>query len=176
MKLYNLDDAKKLVENSENRIIDKEYDEDNTSSYSLIEFDDAKTKILKYVLYKKRSENEIKRKFEKIYSEEIIEDVIDNLKEKGYINDLAYIERTVNEFIALKNLSIKEIKYKLISKGIKFKDIESYFESNYEVLLDYEKKSAKNLVKKKINTMEENDIKIYLIKKGYKEESIKEAI
>lgn len=176
MKLYNLDDAKKLVENSENRIIDKEYDEDNTSSYSLIEFDDAKTKILKYVLYKKRSENEIKRKFEKIYSEEIIEDVIDNLKEKGYINDLVYIERTVNEFMALKNLSMKEIKYKLISKGVKTKYIESYFESNYEVLLDYEKKSAKNLVKKKINTMEENELRVYLIKKGYKEESIKEAI
>lgn len=176
MKLYNLDDAKKLVENSENRIIDKEYDEDNTSSYSLIEFDDAKTKILKYVLYKKRSENEIKRKFEKTYSEEIIEDVIDNLKEKGYINDLVYIERTVNEFMALKNLSMKEIKYKLISKGVKTKDIESYFESNYEVLLEYEKKSAKNLVKKKINTMEENELRVYLIKKGYKEESIKEAI
>ena len=176
MKLYNIDDAKKLVENSKNRIIDEEYDEDKSSSYSLIEFDDAKTKILKYVLYKKRTENEIKRKFDKVYSEEIIEDVIDNLKEKGYINDLVYIERTVNEFIALKNLSIKEIKYKLISKGVKTKDIESYFELHYEELLEFEKKSAKNLALKKRNTMEENDLRLYLIKKGYKEESIKEAI
>ena len=31
--------------------------------YSLEEFDEAKTRVLKYILYKKRTENEIKTKF-----------------------------------------------------------------------------------------------------------------
>ena len=33
--------------------------------YTIEEFDKAKTKILKYIIYKKRSENEIRRKYEK---------------------------------------------------------------------------------------------------------------
>ena len=33
--------------------------------YTIDEFDKGKTKILKYILYKKRSENEVRRKFEK---------------------------------------------------------------------------------------------------------------
>ncbi len=175
MKLYNLDDIKKITNESPNKIED-EYDDSKESSYSLIDFDKAKTRILKYVFYKKRSENEIRKKFEKEFSEEIIDDVLENLKENGYINDLTYIDRTVNEFIILKNLSMKEVRYKLMSKGVKSKDIDEYFSENYETLLEYEKKSAKNLVRKKSNQMDEYELKGYLIKKGYKEESIKEAI
>lgn len=115
MKLYNLDDIKKITNESPNKIED-EYDDSKESSYSLIDFDKAKTRILKYVFYKKRSENEIRKKFEKEFSEEIIDDVLENLKENGYINDLTYIDRTVNEFIILKNLSMKEVRYKLMSK------------------------------------------------------------
>ena len=33
--------------------------------YTIEEFDKGKTKILKFILYKKRSENEVRRKFEK---------------------------------------------------------------------------------------------------------------
>ena len=32
--------------------------------YTVEEFDKEKTKVLKYVLYKKRSENEVRKKFE----------------------------------------------------------------------------------------------------------------
>ena len=34
--------------------------------YSIEEFDEAKTKVLKYILYKRRTESEIKNKFSKI--------------------------------------------------------------------------------------------------------------
>ena len=84
----------------------------------LEEFDKLKTKVLKYILFKKRTENEIRQKF--ISDEgELLDDVIDELKELDYINDEKYIEKAVKEFINLNNLSIKEIEYKLISKGIK---------------------------------------------------------
>ena len=55
--------------------------------YTIEEFDNAKTKVLKYILYKKRSEQEVKQKFSNVMEEELLEDVIDYLKEANYIND-----------------------------------------------------------------------------------------
>ena len=94
-----------------------------------IEFDKLKTKVLKYALYKKRSEAEIRRKFAE-NSGEMLDEVIENLKENGYINDFLYIQKTVDEFQRLKNLSIKELEYKLLSKGINKHDLEDYISQN----------------------------------------------
>ena len=69
--------------------------------YTVEEFDREKTKVLKYVLYKKRSENEIRQKFSKNIEENLLEDIIDYLKEAKYIDDKEYIRKTVNNFIAL---------------------------------------------------------------------------
>ena len=142
--------------------------------YSVEEFDNAKTKLLKYICYKKRTEQEIKNKFCKTVEESLLEDVIEELKEIGYIDDSNYIKRAVNEFMALNNMSIKEIKYKLLSKGIKSNILDDYISENYDELLEYEKKSAKKIAIKK-SGLEKQEIKNYLMKKGYKEESIKEV-
>ena len=202
MKIYSLEEIKKLSENgnfnkennynSQNKCLKNKcennndkinYEDDNAQinyennfGYSLVEFDNAKTKILKYVLYKKRSENEIIKKFENEFDSDLIQAVVSDLKEKGYVNDANYIKRSVNEFMALRNLSLFEIKYKLMSKGIKTSDIEDYFFKNYEVLMEYEKSSAKKIAQKKFSKMEEIDIKKYLMKKGYKSDSIKAAL
>ena len=82
------------------------------------EFDKLKTKVLKYILFKKRTEQEVRQKFRED-SGEMLEDVIEELKELNYINDENYIQRAVNEFKNLKNVSIKEIQYKLMTKGLK---------------------------------------------------------
>ena len=74
--------------------------------YTVEEFDKEKTKVLKYVLYKKRSENEIRKKFENQIEENLLEDIIAYLKEAKYIDDKEYIRKTINNFMALKNLSI----------------------------------------------------------------------
>ena len=136
--------------------------------YTIEEFDKEKTKILKYILYKKRSEAEIRKKFSGIMDENLLEDIIEYLKEAGYINDKEFIEKTVNNIIALKNLSIKEIKYKLMSKGLDKNDIEDYISENKEKLEEYEKKSAENITNKKSSSMEPEEIKQYLLKKGFK--------
>lgn len=141
---------------------------------NLEEFDRLKTKVLKYVLYKKRTEAEIKQKFSDI-PEEQLDEVIQDLKTNGYINDNSYIERAVNEFKNLKNMSIKEIQYKLMAKGIKKDDIDNYICNNKEELLDYEINSAKNIFTKKQTTMEEEEIEMYLRKKGFLSETIKLA-
>lgn len=143
--------------------------------YTIEEFDKLKTKILKYIMFKKRTEQEIKRKFSEEDSE-MLADVIDHLKEIGYISDENYIERAVAEFMNLNNLSIKELKYKLQTKGIKADMIEDYIYNHMDELEEYEINSAKNIIIKKQNSMEEQKLIQSLLKKGYKMDSIKEAI
>lgn len=147
--------------------------------YSLDEFekfDKMKSKVLKYVIYKKRTEQEIRKKFEKEFDENILNDIIEELKENKYIDDFNYIERAVNEFVNLKSLSIKEIKYKLYSKGIKSNLIDDYISANIDELKEYEVKSAYKIINKKMNSMETEDIKLYLLRKGYCEDNIRQAL
>ena len=47
--------------------------------YSKEEFDKEKTKVLKYILYKKRSEYEIRNKFSKSIEENLLDDIIEYL-------------------------------------------------------------------------------------------------
>ena len=143
--------------------------------YTIEEFDKEKTKVLKYIIYKKRSEQEIRNKFAKTIDENMLEDIIEYLKEANYINDKEFIEKTINNFKILKNLSIKEMKYKLMAKGLDKDDIEDYFYENKEELEEYETKSASNIIYKKSASMEQDEIKQYLLKKGYKRESINRA-
>jgi len=143
--------------------------------YSIEDIDFAKTKILKYISFKKRTENEVRLKFNKVINEELLDDAIEELKENGYIDDNKYIVRAINEFMALKNLSIKEIKYKLMAKGINKNLIENYISNNKDTLVDYELQSAKNIAIKKSN-LEKEEIKNYLMKKGFALDSIDEAI
>ena len=72
-------------------------------------------------------------------------------------------------------MSIKEIEYKLLSKGINKDKIENYISENREALLEYEQKSAKHIFIKKQTTMEEYNIIQYLKKKGYLSETIELA-
>ena len=144
--------------------------------YTIEEFDEQKTKILKYILYKKRTEQEIKTKFAKTVKEDLLEDIIEYLKEANYINDNEYVERTINNFKALKNLSIRELTYKLLAKGIKKDDIDDYIYENREELEEYEQKSISNIIYKKQTSMETEEIKQYLLKKGYKQENIRKVI
>lgn len=144
--------------------------------YTIEEFDREKIKVLKYILYKKRSENEIRNKFSKSIEENLLEDIIQYLKEAKYIDDKEYIEKTINNFKTLKNLSIREVKYKLMSKGISKNDIDEYMYENREEMEEYEIKSANNIFYKKSPSMENEDIKQYLLKKGYKSENINKAM
>ena len=136
------------------------------------EFDKLKTQVLKYVLYKKRSEAEVRQKYLK-NNRKMLNNVIENLKENGYIDDNQYIQKSVAEFIRLKNMSIKEVQYKLLSKGINKDLIDDYIYNNKEDLLEYEINSAKKIFLKKQNTLEKEGILDYLRKKGYMSETIK---
>ena len=144
--------------------------------YNIEEFDQQKTKVLKYILFKKRTEQEVRNKFAKTMPEDLLNDIIDYLKEAKYINDVEYIEKTINNYKALKNLSIRELKYKLMTKGLDKDDIENYMYDYREELEEYEKKSAANILYKKQGSAEPEEIIQYLMKKGYKTENIRKAI
>lgn len=139
------------------------------------EYDKYKTKVLKYVLYKKRTESEIKKKFEKEIDPNMLDDIMDDLKENGYIDDSKYIERAINEFINLKSLSLKQIRYKLMGKGINNDLINEFFFNNEENLKKYEIKSINSIINKKNNESAEEIIQT-LLKKGFEYDNVKEAL
>ena len=137
--------------------------------YDIKEFDNQKTKILKYIMYKKRTEYEVRTKFKNQVDEDMLDDIIEYLKEAKYINDYEFIEKQVHEYMLLKTMSIKEIKYKLYGKGLDKKLIEKYIDENYERLQEYENKCIEKIKTKKSQTMDEQEIQQYLYRKGYKE-------
>jgi len=136
------------------------------------EFDNLKTKMLKYIMYKKRTEKEIRQKFANC-DENMVDDAIEYLTEAGYISDKSYVERAIEEFVNINTLSLKEIKYKLMSKGVNTSLIEDYISLHYDKLLEYEAKCAQKIYYKKINSMEKPEVIAFLMKKGYREESIR---
>ena len=139
------------------------------------EYDKYKTKVLKYVIYKKRTENEIRRKFDNEIEPDMLDDIIEELKENKYISDDQYVERAINEYIALKNMSLKQIKYKLQAKGISNYLIEDYISKNSEIIKEYEIKSANNIITKKYDDSPEEIIQ-NLLKKGFEYDNVKEAL
>lgn len=142
--------------------------------YSVEEFDKQKTRVMKYIVFKRRTEKEVRTKFESTIESNMLEDIIQYLKEAKYLDDKEYIEKAFNNFQALKNLSQKEVKYKLLAKGININDIEDYFYENKEKLDQYEKNSIKNIIYKKQKDMDQEEIKQYLLKKGYHIDNINE--
>ena len=134
----------------------------------LKEFDAQKTKVFKYITYKKRTEQEVRNKFRGQIEEKMLEEIIDYLKEAKYLDDYEFIEKQVREYMNLKTMSIVEMKYKLATKGLDRKLIEKYIDNNYEELKEYEQRCIEKIKSKKAGTMEEQEIAQYLYKKGYK--------
>ena len=120
-------------------------------------------------------EKEVIQKFSSSVDQNLLEDVIEHLKEIGYINDESYIERAVNEFMAINTLSIREMKNKLYAKGISSDIIDWYFEKNEDEIVEYELRCAKKTILKKQSQMEREEIEQFLYRKGYSLEITKEA-
>ena len=135
--------------------------------YTPEEFDRCKTKVMTYILYKKRTESEVRKKFCSVMEEEILDDIIEYVKEAGYINDQEYIKKLVQEYMNLKEMSIREIKLKLYQKGIYADEINNYIEENREMLEEYELNSARKVFDKKKNLNDKQKITRYLLNRGF---------
>lgn len=135
--------------------------------YTVEEFDENKTKVMSYVLYKKRTEYEVRKKFCSTIEENMLDDIIEYIKEAGYINDAEYVKKLFNEYMNLKSMSIREIKNKIYAKGVYVDYIEDYISENREMLDEYELNSARKLYAKKIKLSEPKKVKVYLLNKGF---------
>ena len=62
---------------------------------------------MNYILYKKRTEQETRKKFASSIEPNLLEEIIEYVKEAGYLDDKNYIERTFQEYKKLKDLSRK---------------------------------------------------------------------
>lgn len=133
------------------------------------------TKLMKYIIFKKRTEQEVRKKMQDMhYEENYIEEAIAYLKETQYINDEQYIVRYIENCRRLKHCSVMEIRYDLRKRGIADDLIERYLS---EELYDFEVESAKILAAKKYkNETDFEKIRRYLAGKGYQRNSIAKAI
>ena len=135
--------------------------------YTPEEFDKYKTKVMTYILYKKRTESEVRKKFCSVIEEEILDDIIEYVKEAGYINDQEYIKKLVQEYMNIKEMSIRELKLKLYQKGIYADEINDYINENREMLEEYELNSARKVFDKKKNLNDKQKITRYLLNRGF---------
>ena len=53
--------------------------------YTIEEFDKEKTKVLKYIMFKKRSEYEVRNKFSGTIEENLLDDIIDDMESNLYV-------------------------------------------------------------------------------------------
>ena len=116
---------------------------------------------------KKSVVNDIVKYAETLSDEQLLDEIIEYLKEANYLDDYQFIQKQVNEYMMLKTLSIRELKYKLLEKGLDKKLVEKYIEDNREELEEYEKKCIEKIRRKKAGNMEEEKINQYLFRKGY---------
>ncbi len=131
-------------------------------------------KLMKYVLFKKRTENEIRQKCKTLnYEENYIEEILEHLKECKYIDDDCYVDKYIKNVMKLKQVSINEIKIDLLRRGISKDLIEKHITEELE---EYETNSAISLAEKKIKTMDKEKLKRYLLNKGFSYINISKAI
>lgn len=132
-------------------------------------------KLMKYVLFKKRTVKEVREKCKLLgFSPEYIDEIIAYLEENGYLDDEKYVMKYILNIIKLKKKSVQEIRFDLLRRGIEEQIIEKYITEELRV---FELKSAIELAKKKYKDC--NDVlkvRKYLATKGYSREVINKAI
>ena len=138
------------------------------------ELDKYRSKVLRYALYKKRTEKEIRTKFAN-ENQDYLDEIIDFMIEDNYINDSEYIEAYFYESSILRSQSIKEITFKLIEKGLNRNDIDKYIQADSEDLQEYEINSAIVLLDKRSDKEADKNIS-YLLNKGFSMDNIRLAI
>ena len=132
-------------------------------------------KLMKYVLFKKRTEKEVRTKCKQFdYTNDYVDEIIDYLKEADYIDDELYIKKYIQNVMRLKKCSVFEIKMDLLRRGIEDEIIEKYVD---ETLYEYEEQCAIELAQKKYRADGEIEkVKRYLMNKGYSHSNVSKAI
>lgn len=169
---YNLNKGKSIDENYLKEIVE----EDNYLK--------GKNYALKVIERNYKTEKEVIDKLiRKEYKPEIIERIIEFLKEYNFINDEKYCEMFIREKIS--SCGRNKIKYLLMKKGIKGDIIDTEMRKIHEDHEDIEKDNGFKVAEKKYNIIiksESDPVKIYrklsqyLANRGYMWEDIKKIL
>lgn len=132
-----------------------------------MEFEEAKEKAVRYLVLALRTQKEVENKLKKLkVNDDIIFEVIEYLKNIGYIDDSKYVDAYLRQCLSIPKYSAYEIRMKLIQKGIDkeliAKKLKS-FDSNV-----YEKQLMEKLLNGKLKNMEPLKQKAYLYRRGFK--------
>ena len=132
---------------------------------------------------RQHSSSELRRKlWNKDYEQKLIDEVIEDLKKNGYLNDKEFIRAFVAEKSKTKNWSIKRIKGELFKRGVASKLIDEMLneqptESDYESAMKLANKKYEVLLKRNLEHKKmRNKLTTYLFSKGFEYELIKEVI
>lgn len=133
-------------------------------------------KLMRYILYKKRTINEVRNKCKLLkYEENYIDNAITYLEEAGYINDEIYVEKYISTVKKLKHMSRNEIRIDLMRRGIEDYLIDNALQN--EEINEFELVSAEYILQKKLKSGDEIEkIKKFLLNKGYSYSNVSKAI
>ena len=137
---------------------------------------DALVKATAYISKTIKTKRQVKDYLvKKGYSEELAYQVVDKLKEYGYIDDKEYSKRYIESTCKTQGKRLAE--YKLMVKGVRKEDIETAYD---QTEIEYEK-TAKSLAEKHLRNKEitkENLMKTYryLIGRGFSYEQADYAL
>jgi len=144
-----------------------------------LNFREAKSKAVRYLSLKLRTEQEVWKKLQEDgYDQDCIEKVVNELKAIGYINNKLYAQKYVFDRSKLKPKAKKMIKRELIARGIDE-------ETADEVLDDWKVEDsvvARSLLKRKFGKYDLRDKKIlrkaymFLLHRGFSMSTIREAM
>ena len=125
---------------------------------------------------------ELSRKlWNKDYEQKLIDEVIEDLQKKGYLDDKEFIRAFVAEKSKTKNWSTKKIKSELLKRGIDSKLIDRMLngqtvESDFENAMKLAKKKYEVLLKRNLERKDlRNKLSAYLFSKGFEYDLIKEV-
>ena len=132
---------------------------------------------------RQHSSSELKRKlWNKDYEQKLIDEVIEELKKNGYLDDKEFIRAFVADKSKTKSWSTKRIKSELFKRGIAAKLIDEILnnrpkEEDFESAMILATKKYEALLKRNLEQKElRNKLSTYLFSKGFDYELIKEVV
>ncbi|NLY44230.1 MAG: hypothetical protein GX066_09785 [Clostridiaceae bacterium] len=142
-------------------------------------FTRAKKKAIQHILFKKRTEYEIKIKLINLgFDEDVVQKVICHLKELNYIDDEDYVKKYIKDAQNIRKLGPDRIYMELIKKGVDERIIrEALANQDYD-----EEITLRPLIQKKLAAVKDRDeralkrIRNHFIRKGYSLDMIDELL
>jgi regulatory protein len=142
-----------------------------------------KQKAFRLLGRRQHSSSELKRKlWNKDYEQKLIDEVIEDLIKKGYIDDNEFIRAFVAEKTKITNWSRKRVKSELIKRGLSPNLIDKILnekatQSDFDNAMNVAKKKFEVLSKRNLESKElRNKISTYLFSKGFDYELIKKVV